>query len=121
RRVRSPAAGGLHSARMYRVYGALLPLPWAAVLPNQMLMSCLQRGRLPPFRERLGFLPGDVPTGGFWIHAVSVGEMRLALRILPELRRRFTGTPVHVSTGTPTGQIGRASCRERVESAVGAG
>jgi len=89
---------------MYRVYGALLALAWAAVLPCQMLMSFLQRARPLPLRERLGFLPDDVSTGGFWMHAVSVGEMRLALRILPELRRRFPGAPVHVSTGTPTGR-----------------
>jgi len=69
-----------------------------------MLMSFLQRARPLPLRERLGFLPDDVSTGGFWMHAVSVGEMRLALRILPELRRRFPGAPVHVSTGTPTGR-----------------
>src|SRR5882672_9673550 len=89
---------------MYRVYGALLALAWAAVLPCQMLMSFLQRARPLPLRERLGFLPDDVSTDGFWMHAVSVGEMRLALRILPELRRRFPGAPVHVSTGTPTGR-----------------
>src|SRR2546422_85767 len=121
RRVDAPGNAGLYSARMYRVYGALLALAWAAVLPCQMLMSFLQRGRLPPFRERLGFLPGDVPTGGFWIHAVSVGEMRLALRILPELRRRFTGTPVHVSTGTPTGRaLGAAPAGGPPPESIGA-
>src|SRR5947208_14290116 len=104
RRVDAPGNAGLYSARMYRVYGALTALAWAAVLPCQIVMSLLQRRRLPPVRERLGLLPDRVSTGGFWIHAVSVGEMRLALRILPELRRRFPGAPVHLSAGTPTGR-----------------
>lgn len=106
---------------MYRVYGALLALAWAAVLPCQMLMSFLQRTKLPPLRERLGFLHGNVSTGGFWIHAVSVGEMRLALRILPELRRRFPGAPVHVSTGTPTGRaLGAAGAGGLPPESIGA-
>jgi 3-deoxy-D-manno-octulosonic-acid transferase len=89
---------------MYRLYGALLSLTWAAVLSCQMLMTILKRSSLPPLRERLGHLPGGAAGGGFWIHAVSVGEVRLALSLLPSLRRRFPGTPVHLTTGTATGR-----------------
>ena len=89
---------------MYRLYGALLFLAWAAVLPCQMLMTVLKRTSLPPLRERLGHLPAGAAGGGFWIHAVSVGEVRLALSLLPSLRRRFPGAPVHLTTGTATGR-----------------
>jgi 3-deoxy-D-manno-octulosonic-acid transferase len=89
---------------MYRLYGALLFLAWAAVLPCQMLMTVLKRTSLPPLRERLGHLPAGAASGGFWIHAVSVGEVRLALSLLPSLRRRFPGAPVHLTTGTATGR-----------------
>lgn len=89
---------------MYRVYGALTALAWAAVLTCQTLMAKLKRTAGPPVRERLGVVPGDPPAGGFWLHAVSVGEVRLALLVLPALRRRFPGVPVHLSTGTPTGR-----------------
>jgi 3-deoxy-D-manno-octulosonic-acid transferase len=89
---------------MYRLYGALLFLAWAAVLPCQMLMTVLKRTSLPPLRERLGHVPAGAAGGGFWIHAVSVGEVRLALSLMPSLRRRFPGAPVHLTTGTATGR-----------------
>jgi len=94
---------------MYRVYGALTALAWAAVLPYQMVMAILQGTPRPSLRERLGYPPEGAPRGGFWVHAVSVGEVRLALRILPELRRRFPGAEVHVTTGTATGRALAAS------------
>lgn len=89
---------------MYGVYGALIALAWAAVLPYQMLMAFLKRRPRPPLRERFGHPPPGARSGGFWLHAVSVGEVRLALRILPELARRFPGMPIHLTTGTATGR-----------------
>ncbi|OLD66588.1 MAG: 3-deoxy-D-manno-octulosonic acid transferase [Acidobacteria bacterium] len=94
---------------MYRVYGALTALAWAAVLPYQMVMAILKRTPPPSLRERLGYLQDGAAPGGFWMHAVSVGEVRLALRILPELRRRFPGAAVHLTTGTATGRALAAS------------
>src|SRR2546428_494229 len=94
---------------MYRVYGALTALAWAAVLPYQMVMAILKRTPPPSLRERLGYLQDGTAPGGFWMHAVSVGEVRLALRILPELRRRFPGAAVHLTTGTATGRALAAS------------
>jgi 3-deoxy-D-manno-octulosonic-acid transferase len=106
---------------MYRLYGALLALAWSAVLPLQMMMSFLKRTPRPSLRERLGYLPATVSGGGFWIHAVSVGEVRLALRILPELRRRFAGAPVHLTTGTATGRaLGEAGTGDQRPESVGA-
>lgn len=48
--------------------------------------------------ERLGRLPADLPRGGVWIHAASVGEVRAAQRIAA----RLPG-PLVVSTMTPAG------------------
>ncbi len=89
---------------MYHLYGALLTLAWAAVLPWQMIAALVKGTPPPPLRERLGFVPAGAPAGGFWIHAVSVGEVRLALSLLPALRERFPGEPVHLTTGTATGR-----------------
>jgi 3-deoxy-D-manno-octulosonic-acid transferase len=89
---------------MYSVYGALTALAWAAVFPYQMLMALLKRTPRLSLRERLGFVGEGASPGGFWVHAVSVGEVRLALRILPELRRRFPGAAIHLTTGTATGR-----------------
>src|SRR5262245_37786217 len=89
---------------MYSVYGALLALAWAAVLPYQYVMAILKRRPVPALRDRLGYLPEKTSPGGFWLHAVSVGEVRVALRILPDLRRRFPGVPVYLTSATDTGR-----------------
>jgi len=88
------------------LYGALLLLAWAAVLPYQIVIGLL-RGRPHAFvRERLGRidLPPDVAGRAVWIHAVSVGEVRLALLLVAALRDRLPGLPVVLTTGTPTGR-----------------
>lgn len=60
--------------------------------------------------ERLGFVPQrllDAITGQqvIWLHAVSVGEVLAASRLINELRSRATGCRVVVSTTTRTGQM----------------
>ncbi len=57
--------------------------------------------------ERLGFLPGIdrwTPAGGIWLHAVSVGEVLAAFRLIDALRHRFPGRPVFVSVATVAGR-----------------
>jgi 3-deoxy-D-manno-octulosonic-acid transferase len=99
-------AGVLYCADMYRLYGALLRLAWAAVLPYQIVIPWLNGGSRPRLGERLG-RPGngaEPRSGGLWVHAVSVGEVRLALPLLARLRERFPGWPLHLTTSTPTGR-----------------
>jgi 3-deoxy-D-manno-octulosonic-acid transferase len=98
---------------MYGLYGALLRLAWAAVLPYQIVIPRLTGGSHPPLRERLGYAPppaGERP-GGLWLHAVSVGEVRLALSLIHRLRERAPGRAHHLTTVTATGRAmaGRAS------------
>jgi 3-deoxy-D-manno-octulosonic-acid transferase len=66
-------------------------------------------------RERLGKVPSalrgavsELPT--IWLHAVSVGEVLAASRLIGELDRAFPGHRLVVSTTTRTGQ---ALARER--------
>src|SRR5262245_52519292 len=91
---------------MYGLYGVLLRLAWAVVLPYQIVSAALGGRQSPPVRERLvlGAQPAGLRPGGFWVHAVSVGEVRLALSIVAALRRRWPEAPVHLSTCTPTGR-----------------
>jgi 3-deoxy-D-manno-octulosonic-acid transferase len=58
--------------------------------------------------ERLGLIPGRIRRGlvgeVLWIHAVSVGEVLAAGRLIDELTARLPGLRVLVSTTTRTGQ-----------------
>lgn len=106
----------LYCAPMYGLYGALLRLAWAAVLPYQFVIAALTGRPRPRLRERRGW-PGDDPAprpGGLWVHAVSVGEVRLALQLLGRLRERLPGASLHLTTNTATG-------RALAEEARGAG
>jgi 3-deoxy-D-manno-octulosonic-acid transferase len=65
--------------------------------------------------ERLGLVP-RLPAGRcprIWIHAVSAGEMAAARPVIAELRRRFPGAGIAVSTHTDTGMaLARNICDE---------
>ena len=100
---------------MFGLYGLLLRLAWAVVLPYQIVMARLQGEQAPPFLERLARHPalGESRAGGFWVHAVSVGEVRLALTVIAGLRRRMPGLPIHLTTCTRTG---RALATEAIRS-----
>ncbi len=53
--------------------------------------------------ERFGFLPGTKLNGSIWVHAVSVGEVQAAERLVRVLLERHPDRPVLVTTTTPTG------------------
>lgn len=71
-----------------------------ASLPILALKGKFHRGFVQKFGFALPELPGDRPT--IWIHAVSVGEAALALRLAGELRRRRK-VNIAISTTTVTG------------------
>jgi len=58
--------------------------------------------------ERLGFVPKRLvaPSGGpmIWVHAVSVGELLAAARMIEDLREELPAWRIVVSTTTRTGQ-----------------
>ncbi len=96
---------------MYGLYGALLRLAWAAVLPYQIVIRRWTGAAASPWRERLGHAPAPAGAshGGLWLHAVSVGEVRLALSLVPALRRVLPGRALHLTTVTATGRALAAS------------
>ncbi|MFQ5876827.1 MAG: 3-deoxy-D-manno-octulosonic acid transferase [Acidobacteriota bacterium] len=81
-------------------------LAWAAVLPYQIVIPRWSGGPGPRLRERLGYPsePAGVRPGGLWLHAVSVGEVRLALPLLEGLRDRLPERSIHLTTGTAGGR-----------------
>jgi 3-deoxy-D-manno-octulosonic-acid transferase len=58
--------------------------------------------------ERLGFVPRRLRVSSaapvIWVHAVSVGELLAAARMIEELRQKLPGWRIVVSTTTRTGQ-----------------
>lgn len=53
----------------------------------------------PKTRQRL-----TAARKGLWIHAVSVGEVNLAVLLIKEIQQRWPSLPLVLSTTTPTGQ-----------------
>jgi len=53
--------------------------------------------------ERFGHTPFTGIGRVLWIHAVSVGEVRAAAPLIDELRQRYPGNEILVTTMTPTG------------------
>ncbi|MFN2382503.1 MAG: 3-deoxy-D-manno-octulosonic acid transferase [Guyparkeria sp.] len=53
--------------------------------------------------EQFGRLRAGLPSGGVWLHAVSLGEVRAAATLLRALRERYPSLAVVVSTTTETG------------------
>ncbi len=95
---------------MDRLYGALIRLAWAAVILYQTVIALLTGRPRPRFEERLG-RPREARSGGVWVHAVSVGEVRLALCLVARLKRHEPGLAVHLTTSTETGRALAESAR----------
>ncbi len=55
------------------------------------------------FGERFGFSARRMPDETIWVHAVSVGEVQAAAGLVKNLMQRYPGTPVVMTTVTPTG------------------
>src|SRR5262249_40907396 len=93
---------------MYWLYSALLVVGLLVSFPYwlwQMARSSKYRAGLS---ERMGRVPArlraGLPRPTIWLHAVSVGEVFAVYPLLGELRHRFPGHRVVVSTITDTGQ-----------------
>ena len=85
------------------LYRALMTGLLPVAIPALKLKDRLAGKGRPAFRERwAGSLP-DLPGGGIWLQAVSVGEVELARRLVAELQRLAPEQPVVVSATTATG------------------
>ncbi|MGA0704788.1 MAG: lipid IV(A) 3-deoxy-D-manno-octulosonic acid transferase [Steroidobacteraceae bacterium] len=76
--------------------------PWVFVY--FLWRSLREPGYRQAFAERLGFGVAT-PTGGVWVHAVSVGEVRAALPLLEGLLARYPDRPLLLSTVTAGGRL----------------
>jgi len=91
------------------LYGLLMQAlqPW-------VLRKLRRRARHEPLyaqhiEERWGYYSVPPGHGYVWIHAVSLGETRVAALLLPRLRARWPGVRILLTHGTATGrELGRS-------------
>jgi 3-deoxy-D-manno-octulosonic-acid transferase len=89
-----------------RVARLLYTLLFHLLLPFVLLRLLWRARRAPDYLKRVGERLGfGIPAmqGGLWVHAVSVGETLAAAPLVAAWREANPGSPVFVSTMTPTG------------------
>lgn len=91
---------------MFATYTLLYTLGLCLLAPRAALHRIFGGRYAVALEERLGRVPERLAKyrGGIWIHAVSVGEVHAARGLIPHLRGLLPGTPILLSTTTPTGQ-----------------
>ena len=92
---------------MYVLYSAALALALVLGTPWFLYQGIRRRKYFGSLRERLGTLPVSFNLDGepsIWVHAVSVGEVLAARPLVDELRDRYPGLRLFVSTTTVAGQ-----------------
>ncbi len=91
---------------IYLIYNLLLPLLLVVGIPGYIRKG-LKRGNLKRnFRQRFGTLPdsiGQLETQPIWFHAVSVGEVLVAAKIIRAVHLQSPDQPVVLTTTTTTG------------------
>src|SRR5918993_5243008 len=92
---------------MYAAYSVLTVAFFVVVSPYLLYRALRYHKYIASLAQRLGILPVSFNLDGeksIWIHAVSVGEVLTARALLPELRERYPGLRIFLSTTTMTGQ-----------------
>lgn len=93
------------------LYNLLLPFAMLVMLPANYIKMRRRGGYGGRFWERLGFFRADVKARlhagrgqAWWIHAVSVGEVNVARKLIAEIQRREPERPLVLSVTTCTGR-----------------
>src|SRR5512135_2719095 len=92
---------------MYVLYSVLIVAFFAVMSPFLVYQAVRYRKYVRSLPQRLGYLPVSFNLDGdesIWIHAVSVGEALTARALLADLRERYPGLKIFLSTTTLTGQ-----------------
>jgi 3-deoxy-D-manno-octulosonic-acid transferase len=92
---------------MYVIYSGLLALALLLGSPWFLYQGLRRRKYFGSLRQRLGRLPVSFNLDAepsIWVHAVSVGEVLAARPLMDELRGRYPGFRMFVSTTTVAGQ-----------------
>lgn len=90
------------------IYNLLLPIFLIVSFPSFIIKGIRRGGLARNFRQRFGFYKSEVieklsRNGNFWIHAVSVGEILVAEKIISALLDREPDRNIVLTTTTTTG------------------
>lgn len=93
------------------LYNLMLPLGLVLMLPGAFIKMRRRNGRWQDLAQRFGFLPREVQSKidalpqreRFWVHAVSVGEVGVAKKLINRLLKTHADLGIVLSTTTPTG------------------
>ena len=94
---------------LYTAYTALTSGLFLTGFPLFWLYTRLSGRHRRGLKQRLGFVPYEVPNGPpdsprIWIHAASLGEVRVAAPIISSLRSAVPACSLFLSTTTDHGQ-----------------
>jgi len=92
---------------MWILYNVLFAVLFAVALPKYLVRMLRRGGYGKGFMQRLGVYGREVPSGPgaegrLWFHAVSVGEIYVAMRFMREIRAREPGAVFVLTTNTST-------------------
>jgi len=93
------------------LYNLALPLGLVCLLPGAFIKMRRRNGRWRDLAQRLGMHSAETKAAiaalpqreRFWVHAVSVGEVGVAKKLITGLLRGQTDLGIILSTTTPTG------------------
>lgn len=88
---------------VYLAYASLARLLYGLAWPALVALAARGGSAGRGWRERMGYLPAEVPRGALWVHAASVGEVTALAPFLRELERRRGRRPLVLSVMTPAG------------------
>ena len=92
---------------MHALYTLAIVVLAVVLSPWFLYQAIRYRKYFGSLSQRMGYLPVSFNLDGdesIWIHAVSVGEALTARALLAELRERYPGLKIFLSTTTLTGQ-----------------
>ena len=102
------------------LYNLLLPFGLVYMLPGAFVKMRRRGGRWRDLAQRLGFHSPEtraaiatLPRDRFWMHAVSVGEVNVARKLIKSLLLSLPETAVVLTTTTPTGLALAKECEKQ--------
>ena len=102
------------------LYNLLLPFGLVCMLPGAFVKMHRRGGRWRDLAQRLGLHPPEtrasiaaLPHRRMWMHAVSVGEVNVARKLIKSLLLASPDTAVVLTTTTPTGLTLAKECEKQ--------